>query len=262
MSTRYGFGFVGVFCVVLLLLTAGPALAGSILADARVVLHIGPTPAPPSAKACLPVNTGVQEDCSSWDVYDTDFTVAGMTTRYALVITQAQEGVGGLSCGIEYTGNLFATFDLCTDGLEFSNNGWPGSGGGNRITWTTCGGSLDPNYADRYALTASGLQVVFGSFYVYTYGGDGVFRIIKNPLSPGTDDDELAVGTCAAQTTFLSILAAGWIGIGECQGYNPCSVFFRSDSALPSGCDPSPVIPTTWGGVKSRYGGSGDGGSP
>jgi len=251
MSTR--FGFVVLLVTGSLLLMVVPALAGA-LATARVGLHIGPTPAPPAAKACLPANTGVQDDCRNWSSNDADFT-AGMSARYALIVTQAVDGVGGLSCGIQYSGNLYVGFDLCTDGLEFSNNGWPDSGGGNRITWTTCGASLDPNYADRYALTASGLQVVFGSFYVYTYGGDGYFQIVKNPLSPGTDDDELAVGSCAAQTDFLPLAAAGRIGIGNCQGYNSCIVFApQSNLASQGDCFPVAVTPSTWGGVKSRYG--------
>jgi len=186
-----------------------------------------------------------------------------MTRRYALVVTQAVDGVGGLSCGIEYSSNLFVGFDLCTDGLEFSNNGWPGSCGGNRITWTTCGRTLDPAYADRYSQTAGGLQVVFGSFYVYTYGGDGFFQVIKNPLSPGTEDDELAVGSCTAETSFLSYLAGGRIDIGNAgPGYNPCfldPLLYSSSPAVSSSCNPAPVTPSTWGGVKARYVDPGEG---
>jgi len=232
LLTTAGAVLIGLLCVSL----TGVASAGT-LANARVMLHIGPSPAVPSAKACLPAQTGVQTDCLDWVTNDTNFP-AGSTKRYSLVVTQAVDGVGGLSCGIEYSGNLFCGFDLCTDGLEFSNNSWPNSGGGNRITWTTCGATVA--LPDRYAVTASGLQVVFGSFYVYSYGGDGFFQVTKNPLSPGPDDDELAVGSCAAQTDFLSSLAGGRIDIGAAgPGYNPCGVV--------------PTEPATWGDLKNRF---------
>jgi len=238
MKPRYGLGYLACLGAAALLLIPGIALAGT-LDNARVMLYVGPSPAAPSSKACQPANTGVDVDCKTWDMVDADFTEPAMTTRYALVVTLAQDGVGGLSVGIEYSSNLFCGFDLCTDGLEFSNANWPKSGGGNRITWTTCGAELAPEYADRYSQTTSGLQVVFGSFYVYTYGGDGFFNIVKNKLSPGDQDDELAVGSCEAVTSFLPLAAGGQVSIGSGSGYNACLE--------------TPVEPTTWGGVKSRF---------
>jgi len=238
MKPRYGLGYLACLGAAALFLIPALAHAGT-LDNARVMVHVGTSPAAPSSKACQPAYTGVDVDCQTWDMVDANFTGAGMTTRYALVVCRAVDGVGGLSLGIEYSPNLFCGFDLCTDGLEFSNYEWPKSGGGNRITWTTCGAELAPSYADRYSETASGLQVVFGSFYVYTYGGDGFFNVVKNKLSPGEQDDELAVGSCGAVTSFLPLSAGGQISIGSGSGFNACL--------------DTPVVPTTWGGVKSRF---------
>jgi hypothetical protein len=216
-------GVLVLLCVSL----TGVANAGS-LDDARVALRVGPVV--PTAKACLLDNTGVATDCVDWEPNDPVNTF-GSTAHYYLVVGQAATGVGGLSIGLDYT-NLFLGFTSCADGLEFTNNGWPASGGGNRITWTTC-----PAPAGLQAQVASGIQVVFGAFYVYKYGADTSFNIVQNPLS---GDAELAVGDCGAVVSFLSPLAAASIGVGGTAGYNPCGEI--------------PTEPTTWGNLKSRFG--------
>jgi hypothetical protein len=66
-----------------------------------------------------------------------------------------------------------------------------------------------------------------------------MFSIIRNPLGPGPEDDELAVSDCNGVVSHLSILFATQLGVGTTWGYNAC----RS----------GPVVPATWGGVKSRY---------
>jgi len=66
--------------------------------------------------------------------------------------------------------------------------------------------------------------VVFGAFYVFVYSEDS-FAIVKNPLSPGDEDDELAAGSCAAVTSFLPLSAAGFVTFSPgatTEGCNPC----------------------------------------
>lgn len=224
-----------------------PVHAG-LLDNATVALRVGP--AVPSAKACLPENTGVGDDCHDFPTRDPD--VGPGIARYYLIVTEALEGVGGLSLGIRYGDCLAVTFDLCTDGLEFTNNGWPESGGGNRITWTTC-----PAPDGLQAVTNDGIHVCFGSFYVYKYGESTLFEITKNPLSPGPEDDELVVGNCSAVESPLSILAGGMIGIGT-DGRNPCCCFDPPFAPLSPvyDCTPVPAAPVTWGRLKTRYAGT------
>jgi hypothetical protein len=228
LLTTAAAGVLVLLCVSL----SGVAYAGS-LSNARVALRVGPYV--PASKACLETNTGVATDCVDWDNQVNDPTnTNGSTANYYLIVGQAATGVGGLSLGLDYT-NLFVTFTSCTDGLEFTNNGWPASGGGNRITWTSC-----PAPAGLQATTPSGIQVVFGAFYVYKYGVDTQFKIAKNQLSPGTEDDELVVGDCGAAESPLSILAGAIVGVGSAEGYNPCGKI--------------PTENTTWGELKGRFG--------
>jgi hypothetical protein len=218
-------GVLVLLCVSL----SGVAYAGS-LDNARVALRAVPTSVPP-AKYCLPANTGVDIDCA--DFVTNDPSNSGISTYY-LIVGQAATGVGGLSLGLEYT-DLFVVFTSCTDGLEFTNNNWPASGGGNRITWTSC-----PAPTGLQATTANGIQVVFGGFYIYKYGVNTTFSIAKNQLSPGTEDDELVVGDCGAAESPLSILAAAKVDIGSGPGYNPCGII--------------PTEAVTWGDLKGRFG--------
>jgi hypothetical protein len=222
-------GVLVLLCVSL----TGVANAGS-LSDARIALRVGPSI--PSTKACLPANTGVATDCVDWEPQD----VATGISYYYLTVGQAATGVGGISFGVEYTGLLFVNFINCTDGIPFTNNGFPASGGGNRLTWTTCpqAGSDDPAISNMQATVPSGIQVCFGAFYIYKYGQNMTFDISPNHLDSG---DELAVGDCGAAVSFLSPLAGAKVGIGTAQGYNPCGAIATE--------------PTTWGKLKSRFDG-------
>jgi hypothetical protein len=220
-----------------------PAPLSAALSNVKVILRIGP--AVPPQESCLPENSGVEVNCQSlFDDAFYDLDAGPGSVRYYLLVAEAPEGVGGLSLGIRYGGGLFVTFTSCTDGLEFTNNGWPSSGGGTRITWTSC-----PAPAGLQAQTVNGIQVCFGSFYVYKYGVSTVFQITKNPLGPGPEDDELVVGNCSAVEFPLPTFYAGMIGIGDCPGYLPC----WHHSAPPGDCTPTPVTPVTWGQVKTRY---------
>lgn len=228
LSTRVSGYILGLAAAVVLVLPA--PTEGESLDRVGVCLRVGPYV--PASKACLPQNTGIESPAYSYSTEDPN-VAAGSTANYYLSVARAREGVGALSFGIEYE-DLFVTFTSCTDGLEFPNNGWPASGGGNRITWTTC-----PAPAGLQAETADGLQVCFGAFYVYKYGTPTMFSIIRNPLEPGPEDDELAVSDCNGEVSYLSILLATQVGVGTTWSYN--------------GCLHGPVAPATWGGVKSRY---------
>jgi hypothetical protein len=224
---------IGILGVLLVLgVGTGVARAGSDLSNAVVVLHA--TPTSKVATACQSVSSGVDQDCTTYSSnYSSDM---GASFLY-LVVAHADTGVGGVSLGIQYPeADLDVGFNLCTDGLQFSNQDWPASGGGNRITWSTCGSNIsDP---DRQAVTEGGIQVLFGYFYVYAYGRDALFEVTPNTgLQSGA---ELVVGNCDAEEFDLDpMIAAGKMGYGTTQGFNPCT-------------DVS-VEPTTWGDLKSRF---------
>jgi hypothetical protein len=72
-------------------------------------------------------------------------------------------GIAGLSCGIA-SDPLVVIFGwtLCGD-LEFPNNFWPESGGGNRVTW------VKTTNCQRQEILESGAHAVAGAFYVYAH---------------------------------------------------------------------------------------------
>jgi len=193
----------------------------------------------------LPGTTSLQ--CSSIDLPDCENDVlqgeGDLFTPYYAVLAvfnaDGDEGIRGLSCGIDYNPTsgqgvdlIGSLWTLCTDGLEFSNGNWPNSGAGNRITWTTC-------QNEEPGGKGTGVTAIAGFFYVSAYSND-TFRVTTNN---GVAYPEFEVGDCNAQVTTLSYPAqAGWVGFsddGSVKGNVQCG---------------KPKEDTTWGDVKARYG--------
>ena len=195
--------------------------------------------------------------CSTWDpnaqgIPCSDYVPEGPVGQSLLVymvMAQADtpffaSGIGGISMGIEYNGNVGQGVDviswyLCADGLEFSNAGprgkWPASGAGNRITWLTC---------PTQRIGTDGMHGVVGAFWIYAYSTD-LMKITPNRnLQAGS---AIAFANCLAEEIAGadSVHVLGCAGFGERLGGNPCI----SDW----GCIPDPVQPATWGRIKNRY---------
>jgi hypothetical protein len=164
------------------------------------------------------------------------------TPYYAVLCVfngDAEKGVQGLSCGIDYDGVGGSGVEMwgwtvCADGLEFPYRDiWPDAGGGNRITWASC-------QQEEPGGGGTGVTAVVGFFYVTAYSPDRL-SVITNNVDSGP---ELQVGACDNATSDLLITQAGWVGFssdGEEKGELPCLDREVSD--------------TTWGDVKNKYGG-------
>lgn len=143
------------------------------------------------------------------------------------------EGVAGLSCGIDYaTGTTVVTsWQLCKPSfqLEFPNGSWPASGGGNRITY-------NPDASCQTEEPGGdGVTAVFGYFYVTAYAADQMKVIENRNLDKGP---ELVVADCSSAESPLDAQErAGYIGFGGDEGKLPCVE--KTD--------------TTWGHLKSTY---------
>ena len=199
--------------ITLALLLPSPSMAAG-LALAKVALHLKPH----AANACL---TPPTIPCSN---YTTAGRVGVSYDAYLVVADVSPfEGIKGLSCGLEYDPALASGVDLyswtvCADGLEWPNEGpngiWPASGGGNRITWTTC---------QTHNYVPNGAHAVAGVFYVYAYSADQLHIIENNNLDSGP---ELKVANCAALEAFLPPAYGGRVDFsptGTSAGYNPCN---------------------------------------
>jgi hypothetical protein len=200
--------------------------------DASISLYLVPKTSPLRCSSIDP------PDCENDVLLGEGELYAPYYAILAVFNGDGEEGIAGLSCGIEYNSTPNQGVEMwgwtpCTDGLEFSNGNWPASGGGNRITWTTC-------QSEEPGGPGTGVAVVFGFFYITAYSED-TFRIIENRnLGSGP---ELQVAGCDAASEPLDMNQAGWVGFsddGSVKGNVLCG---------------KPKEDATWGDVKARYGG-------
>jgi hypothetical protein len=227
-----------------------PAAAQAPNLVARFSLHAIDQPtgkAPPpecpgEPDAADPVTNGIP--CS-------DFTSARPGRSYSwvyLVIVSADQGIGGASFGVEYSGIYEPGYlseynwSLCSDGMSFPSETppWPASGSGIRLFWNTCQETTD----------IYGINAVAAKFYMYAYTG-GSFGVTPNLTT--NDAPELSVITCGAVTTNLLdyydesfwYVLMGRVDFGGGPGYLPF-------------CYQDPTERSTWGGIKRMFTGDGD----
>jgi hypothetical protein len=144
---------------------------------------------------------------------------------YLVAVDEAgTAGFSGVELGITYSADLrvFSWTD-CSD-LGLSSPGWPATGSGLVASWEPCRRVGDEN-------------VVVGSLYVYSY----VYAYAANGFS------------------MVAHPESGFLGIAECSGEEipvlPDDVAVAGfGSAGINPCDPVPVVPVTWGGLKRLFG--------
>ncbi len=153
-------------------------------------------------------------------------------------------GISGMQLGIEYTSSPLPDAGLkvfgwntCETLMEFRGDGWPASGTGNTLVWGTADCQLTP-------------VVVAGYFYVGAYSASTMSVVGW----PGTGLVKIAdcKGAEVAFNDALSPSQVGWISLGggakglDKDGCNP--------ALEPCTVEGVPVVPTTWGQLKRRYG--------
>jgi len=206
---------------------------------AKIALHLTHLPAKNSVSFICQT-----ESPNTLGISCGNYVVAGATnTPYSmyLVIAGADpadtsealaSGTRGISLGIYYNGagasnGLDVTgWTSCAD-LEFPND-WPNPGGGNVLTWTECQSTV---------ISPDGVHAVVGAFSVYAYGEDRFY------ITPNTTAlNALTVADCAGAQWDVSNAAR--VSFGNFYvSCNPCAAY----------CFDDPVLPTTWGKIKSKY---------
>lgn len=143
---------------------------------------------------------------------------------------------------------------LCASGLDFPYTGlngpWPASCSGNVLTWLIpedCQKHTVPGYEDK------GVLAVAGVFRLVAHSPDEL-RIAYHPGVPIARS--LSVMNCAGNnvtfgpetdTQMGSVSFGGYpLGVDPCLGY----VFHYGTAMCP---DHAPVLPVTWGRIKSLY---------
>jgi hypothetical protein len=159
------------------------------------------------------------------------------------------EGLAGISLGVDWemgtTTNPYAdmlvSWTRCGD-LEFPSAGWPGPGGGNRITWAPQSNCQRRQPSDGKA------TAVAGWFYVTGYANylieNATLKVTQNMNVP---TPELAVADCDAVESQLPYYAAGSVAwsMGPCVGPDcGCNPYLGP-------CEPPVAVQsTTWGRIK------------
>ena len=164
-------------------------------------------------------------------------------------------GVAGVEFGLEYDGATGSGVDvdrwtLCGD-LDFDSGGFPGSGGGNIVTWVTpenCqatnaelhGGGKDSEGNSGLQEVPNSVIAIAGVMRVYVWGSD-VMEVTARPVS-----GKLAVANCVAAEDDLTgaVVPRGGIAAfcSNFNGYNFCA-----GGALAGSQE------TTWGNIKPLY---------
>ena len=205
--------------------------------SSAVMLHISPVKDP--ATAC-------SEGPHSTDEIVTEAAAkADGTARYFVYVLATprseEEGLRGVQFGIEHTGSTSAPTDLrivdwhaCSD-VEWPNDTWPNSGGGNTLTWVAC-------QFDRL-LTVGTFSVTAyapASMAISGYPATGLVKTANCNAAEETTDETVGLDR------------VGWVSMGGAArglDQNGCNPAIESCLA-----QQVPVRPTTWGRVKSLYG--------
>jgi hypothetical protein len=217
------------------LLAAGPAGAGTD-DEASIGLYLIPATTPVTCATITPKACG-----------DTGLQLGGtVSLNYYAVLcvfgADPDSGIAGLVCGIDYNGSPRAgvdidTWTLCSGGLDFPSDNWPGARTGNIITWVApedCQKTVPGDLSD-------GVTAVAGFFYLTAYSADE----LKITPHPRLDSGPLfQVADCSSREYNLD------------PNKQAGSVAFSSDGSqkgsLP--CIKRPTESKTWGQVKSSFG--------
>lgn len=138
---------------------------------------------------------------------------------------------------------------LCTSGLDFPGPNWPGPCSGNILTWLVpadCQRSTVPGYESQ------GVLAIAGVFRLVAHDA-GELRIAYHPTL--LSGPALEVWDCTGQSVQFSpygTVQMGAAGFGDYRyGVNPCLGWVEDYGT--AYCTPTPVLPVTWGRIKSLY---------
>ena len=208
---------------------------------AKIALHLTHLPAKNSVSYICQ-----DESPNTLNIPCSSYVVEGaLNTPYSLYVVLAQadpadtnealgQGTRGVSLGIGYNGNASEGVDVagwtsCAD-LEFPND-WPNSGSGNVLTWVDCQGTV---------ISPDGMHAVIGAFSIYAYSVDSFF------ITPNTKTmiPALTAADCNGAQWDLYLGNVGRLEFGTLRySCNPCV----------TDCIGDPVLPVTWGKIKSKY---------
>jgi hypothetical protein len=206
---------------------------------AKVLLHIGDVVGRDAACDAIPERVA--------DVVTSAEARADGSASYYVYLLGTPHGVApagltGFQLGIEYghpgpkEGLAVSSWQRCST-LDFPMPDWPASGNGNTITWAIGQCQTDP-------------LVSAGFFYVTAYT-PATMSIATYPVT-----DLVKVADCrGAEGQPEVVVDAGWTGWVSFGGAGRGTDTDGCNPALGPCVDPVPVRATTWGKIKSKFGG-------
>lgn len=198
--------------------------------DARLALHVVPATGRPACTGSDAAPTCAQI------VTQGGLLPAHSYFVYLLVVKgEAAPGVSGLEAGIAYNGMPGAGVDVfgwtsCAS-LEFPQQGWPATGGGNRIGWD----SLVRCQRTEPGGAGTGVVATAGYFYVGAYGPD-LLRLTTHPGSgiAGVVDCAAVEAIVEGSTVHRdpSFLGSTRFSAEGGAGHNPCEAPAQAGCSL------------------------------
>jgi hypothetical protein len=220
------------------------ALAGNN-SQAGIAVHIAPFD--DTKTKC---DSGVPADNSSVNTSDFTNCSSGLYNVYILVCNGSHRnaeyqaagldgggfdvdgtGVAATDFGLIYGPGVFLSgWSSCADGLEFADPGWPNSGFGTTVTWTSCNGLSSPTNVPNNVIAVAGVMVA---------------DVLAPELLQLTAKATSGLATVVDCDNVLDVVSGqlpGQLGAaGFClSGYNPCGLV-------------TPVEETTWGSIKKQF---------
>ncbi len=218
-------------------------MAGTAVAETQSQCAITNHVVPHTAKS-LSCTAAPAIDCTEFVM---DWPVgSGCDVWFVIARGNADPGLAGAGFGVDYTqgpgGIQWYQEVICTD-LNYPNatvtpspyakqdGKFPDAGGGTRMVWA-------PTTHCQTNTFASGVQANLEAVYVYAYAPDQWITTPNLNLSTGVPEFQV-VDCNSSQSDLQWPEAAGIVGFGGAQSYNPC-LFVPTKAA-------------TWGQLKNQY---------
>lgn len=227
---------------------ASPAVASN--QDVRFLFHLVEVQGEGDACAQRPTDVPCTEAVTHGEL-ETPYYAYLMVAR-----GDTAAGIQGITFGIAYRPGIeIQDWMSCTTGLQFPTDNWPASCSGNIMTWILprdCQRSTVPGYESQ------GVLAIAGVFRLVAHDDWATLRIANHPAF---GDEGLQVSDCSNEVLNLGVVLEGPVlyppmgavsfGTGWWD-YNPCAPDLF-DYFTPFCPNPTPVLPVTWGRIKSLY---------
>jgi hypothetical protein len=231
-------------------------VASSQVLDPRFALHAVPHSDNPDS-TCVKSPIYPDQGPTPCSEFVTNAEIGTDVDVYLVIVTDDSSGISAARFGVAYDCEPGVGVDVlgwteCISGYSFPSTSppWPEPGSGTTVVW-------DSDDCQNTFVGDDGIHALVGVFRLFAYDGSSAFLITPYYAS---EANPLAISDCQGQVTNVHPDFYGcYVGIllfGSSQpGWNPCVNNLHCEGwGRPEPCDGTPVLPSTWGRIKTLYG--------